>query len=79
MTTPPDLNAMSFEESLKALETIVQRLESGESSLDQAIEDYTLGTKLKEHCQKKLDEARLKVEKLSVTPQGEVKREPFEA
>lgn len=76
--SPKDIAAMPFEEALKELETIVRSLESGDTALDKAIEDYTRGTQLKAHCQKKLDEARLKVEKISVTAAGEVAIEPFE-
>lgn len=75
---PKDIASMPFEEALKELETIVRGLESGDTALDKAIEDYTRGTQLKAHCQKKLDEARLKVEKISVAATGEVSLEPFE-
>ncbi len=74
----PDIEKMKFEEAMSELEAIVKRLESGESTLDQSIDDYTRGTQLKAHCQKKLDEARLKVEKLSVAPDGHITRQPFE-
>lgn len=74
-----NIAAMNFEQALAELEGIVRRLESGEASLEQSIEDYARGTALKEHCQKKLEEARLKVEKLSRTATGELTTEPFEA
>ncbi len=72
-------NHLSFEQALAELEAIVRRLESGEASLEQSIEDYTRGTALKTHCQQKLEEARLKVEKLSQTSEGTLTIEPFEA
>ncbi len=72
------LTAMSFEQALAELEGIVRRLESGEGGLEQSIEEYARGTALKEHCQKKLEEARLKVEKLARGSGGELVAEPFE-
>ena len=60
---------LSFEEALAELEQIVGRLESGQGSLDDAIKAYERGSDLKKHCQKKLDEARMKVEKIRL-PEG---------
>ncbi len=70
--------SLSFEEALKQLEEIVRRIEAGEVPLEQAIEDYTRGTELSRHCQRKLEDARLKVEKLSVRPDGSLTVEPLE-
>lgn len=53
---------MSFEEALKELETIVEKLERGDVSLDDAVAAYERGTELKQHCQKRLDEAKMRVE-----------------
>lgn len=72
------LAAMSFEDALKELELIVKKLESGESSLDQSIEDYTRGTLLRNHCQQKLEAARLKVEKLTADGLGGIKAVAFD-
>lgn len=63
-TTPQQ--ELSFEEALRQLEEIVTILERGDVSLDQAIAAYEKGTALKAHCQKRLEEARLKVEKIDV-------------
>jgi exodeoxyribonuclease VII small subunit len=63
------VDALSFEEALAELEQIVGRLESGQGSLDDAIMAYERGSELKKHCQKKLDEARMKVEKIRL-PEG---------
>ena len=54
----------SFEEALSQLEDIVARLEKGEVSLDDAVKAYEKGSELKNECQKRLDEARLKVEQV---------------
>ena len=55
---------LSFEEALKELEDIVIKLEKGDISLDEAIKAYEKGSALKEQCEKRLNEAKLKVEKI---------------
>ena len=72
------LKSLSFEAALKELETIVRKLETGESDLEQAITDYTRGTALKVHCERKLKDARLKVEKIVQGAGGDIKTEAFE-
>jgi len=67
MTSPSPIENLSFEEALQALEAIVSQLEKGQVDLEQAIENYTKGTALKQHCEKKLQEAKLKIETLSPT------------
>ncbi|MGU9961485.1 MAG: exodeoxyribonuclease VII small subunit [Candidatus Puniceispirillales bacterium WSBS_2018_MAG_OTU23] len=66
--TTQDENAqgvpLSFEGALKELEAIVERLERGEVSLDDAVAAYERGSELKSQCQARLDEARLKVDKI---------------
>ena len=57
---------LSFEDALRQLEEVVAILERGDISLDEAIAAYEKGTSLKAHCQKRLEEARLKVEKIDV-------------
>lgn len=64
------VEALNFEEALAELERIVGRLESGQGSLDDAIKAYERGSDLKKHCQKKLDEARMKVEKIRLPEAG---------
>lgn len=59
-----DTTKMSFEAALAELEQIVGQLEAGDVSLDHAIEAYARGMELKTHCQKRLEEARLRVEKI---------------
>jgi exodeoxyribonuclease VII small subunit len=72
--TDPD--AMSFEDALKELETIVQQLERGQVKLDEAIAIYERGVVLKRHCEKKLAEAKAKVEKITLSANGTVGTEP---
>ena len=70
MSKESAIENLNFEDSLKELEEIVERLENGQGSLEDAIAAYERGSMLKKHCQAKLDEARLKVEKINL-PQDE--------
>ena len=71
-TKKEDINNMNFETALKSLEEIVNQLDSGEIDLDKAVEAYERGTKLKEHCEKKLKEAQLRIEKIEVGKDGDL-------
>lgn len=72
MAQKKPIDSLSFEEALKELETIVRTLESGQGELEQSITEFTRGNALKEHCAKKLADAKLKVEKLNVSASGDV-------
>ena len=54
----------SFENNLKNLEKIVEKLESGECALDESIKLYTDGVKLSAECKQQLESARQKIEQL---------------
>lgn len=69
--------SLSFEEALKELKDIVESLESGQGKLDEAIAAYERGAQLKAHCEAKLQEAQLKIERVSAGAKG-VTSEPFE-
>ena len=75
---PADIQALSFEDAMKELETIVDQLERGEAKLDDSIRAYERGAALKRHCQVKLEEARSKVEKISLTGDGAVASAPLD-
>lgn len=66
----PDISKMSFEDALGELEDIVRQLEEGSIKLDRAIGAYERGAKLKAHCEKKLAEAKSKVEKIQLGASG---------
>lgn len=68
---------VKFEEALKNLENIVGALEGGDLSLEEALTKYEEGVKLVKLCQKKLGEARKKIEILVKAKDGKVKTEPF--
>ena len=72
----PDIAAMSFEDALAELEQIVRRLEGGQVKLDEAIECYERGAQLKRHCERKLNEAQQRVDRIVIGPEGAVCAEP---
>ncbi len=74
-----EIQKMSFEDALEELKGIVSTLESGDGKLDQAIESYERGAKLKRHCEAKLREAQEKIEKISLGPDGNAATESFDA
>ena len=69
---PEEINKLSFEKAMKELTEIVENLESGNIDLEKSIEYYTRGSHLKSHCQKKLDEAVLKLDEIKVSPDGKI-------
>jgi exodeoxyribonuclease VII small subunit len=69
---------MKFEEALKRLEKIVDELESGDLSLDDALEKYEEGVKLSRLCEKKLEAAKKKVEILIKAEDGSAELKPFD-
>lgn len=71
-----DIASMSFEIALDALESIVKKLEAGEVELEQSISIYERGAALKAHCEAKLKDAELKVEKIVLGEDGAVRAEP---
>ena len=76
---PADIRKLSFEDALAEMEAIVGRLESGQVKLDEAIEQYARGAQLKAHCQAKLKEARARIEKIILAPDGTVGTTPVES
>ncbi len=65
-----DIAKLTFEDALKALEDVVRRLESGEVPLDQSIDLYERGERLRAHCQARLDAAQARIEKIVAGPDG---------
>ena len=56
------IDTMTFEEAMNELEKLVESLDKEDITLDQAISAYDKGSQLKDLCQKKLNEAKMKVE-----------------
>lgn len=68
---------MSFEEELLELESIVEKLEKGQLSLDESLLLFEKGIKLVRECNDKLKSAQQKVEQL-IEENGELRTEKFE-
>ncbi len=79
-TQAPDPAQLSFEDALRALETIVRRLESGDVPLDESITLYAQGEALRKRCTERLQAAEAKIAKLTVDASGAVTgAQPFGA
>ncbi|MFM9828020.1 MAG: exodeoxyribonuclease VII small subunit [Sphingomonas sp.] len=61
---------MSFEDALKELETIVNRLESGDEPLDSSISLYERGSQLRQRCAERLDAAQARIEAIRLDADG---------
>lgn len=61
---------IDFEQSLEQLEGLVTQLESGELSLQDALDAFRQGISLAQQCQKTLTEAELEVKTLIENSQG---------
>jgi len=59
--TKEQKGAINFEASLQELETIVERMEHGELSLEDALKQFEKGIKLTKQCQQALEKAEQKV------------------
>jgi exodeoxyribonuclease VII small subunit len=67
---PADIAQLSFEDAMAALEDIVRQLEGGKVKLDEAVDAYERGVALRKHCEAKLNEARQRVEKITLSGDG---------
>jgi len=54
----------SFEEALEKLETIVEKLNDGEITLEKSVELYEEGLRLSKICSETLENAALKIEQI---------------
>ena len=67
----------AFEDALRRLETIVERLESGDLPLEESLRLFEEGVGLTRLCAGRLDEAQRRIEMLTKTEDG-LKLLPFE-
>jgi exodeoxyribonuclease VII small subunit len=68
---------LTFEESLKKLEDIVEQLESGEIDLERSVELYESGMILKNNCEEKLKKVEIQIKKIKIE-NSQIKKEDFE-
>ena len=70
--------AVDFEQSLGALQTLVERLESGDLSLEESLSAFEQGVTLTRECQQALTQAEQKVAQL-LEQDGQLSTVPFES
>lgn len=68
---------IKFEEALKKLEKIVEELEKGDLSLDEALKRYQEGIELSRSCAQRLDSAKKKIDVLVKNKKGEFELKPL--
>jgi exodeoxyribonuclease VII small subunit len=66
-----------FEKSLRELESLVERMEQGEISLEQSLKDFERGIELTRQCQTALQQAEQRVQQL-ISKNGQDELVPFE-
>jgi len=69
---------VDFEKSIAELEALVERMESGDLTLEQSLKDFERGVALTRSCQKALTDAEQKV-KILLSRDGEAGLRDFEA
>ena len=75
-----DIEQMSFEAALAELEQIVRSLEQGQSPLDESIELYQRGDRLKRHCEARLKDAQARIDQIAFGSDGKpAGLKPFDA
>jgi exodeoxyribonuclease VII small subunit len=72
------IEEIKFEKALEKLGKIVEDLEEGNTDLEEALKKYEEGVKLSALCQKRLAEAEKKIEILTRSLDGSMKRRPFD-
>ena len=76
-TIPAAIRKLSFEDALEELESVINSLEQGAGGLDDSITAYERGILLKNHCEAKLTEARMRIEKIVVSSDGSLTTKPL--
>ncbi len=66
------MKKLKFEEALKGLEAIVDKLETGELDLEESIKLYEEGIELSLYCQKQLTQAEGKIQRLVKKLDGDI-------
>lgn len=72
-----EIHKLSFEQALQKLEEIIADMEKSSLDLEKSIVSYEVGIRLKKYCEKKLKEAELKIEKITIDEQGAVSLTEF--
>ncbi len=75
--TADSLPELPFEEVLQNLESVVTAMESEDLPLEKLLSKYAEGRELYQHCQKKLQEAELKIQQLEQDSAGQITAKPL--
>jgi exodeoxyribonuclease VII small subunit len=70
-------NNINFEQSLQELETLVEKMEAGNLSLEESLKYFERGVALTRNCQKALAEAEQKV-RILLEKNGKAQLQDFE-
>lgn len=62
--TQPDPDSLTYEAAVGELESIVERIESGDASLEESMKLYERGTRLLRRCRAVLDQAEQRLTEL---------------
>ena len=68
---------INFEETMKELEEVVQKLENGDLNLDESIKEFEKGMELSKNASKYLEDAEKKITILVKDKDGELEEEDF--
>lgn len=60
-----EISTLSFEDSIKQLREIVEKIEQGEIPLQDSLDQYEKGMTLIKHCRGVLQQAEKRIEKIS--------------
>lgn len=77
MTKTTDVEQMSFEQSIDALEELVKKLEDGRIDLDESLGIYEQAVALRDHCRTILEDGERRIRKIMETANG-VQEEEFD-
>lgn len=72
-----DAADLRFETALEALEEIVERLESGDLSLEDSLAAFEKGVGLVKVCNQRLNEVEKRIELLVKDKEGKLQLKPF--
>ena len=78
MTEYENVEEMTFEQSIDALEALVKRLEDGGIDLDESLRIYEQAVVLRDHCRSILEDGERRIRKIMETADGSVREEEFE-
>lgn len=70
-----DVTKLKYEQAVEQLEDILDQVESGEISLEEALQHTERGAALIEHCRGILDRVEKRVSELMANDQGELEVE----